>query len=218
MRSGFLGRGMGPNAFGGGAADWWVVAGQTCVAAYQPIGAVDLATSYINLANPGVYDAAPVVAPTLGAAGWIFSGSTQHLASGISTPGAAWTLLLLCTTAGAGGSNAGRAIMNGDALSFGVVPNALTACWIANGSSLTTNPAITSTPTVIGFAAKSAYINGIAAGSIGAGAPAQNELLIGNNASLNRGMNGTIAAVAIYSTTLSAADVAALTARVAALA
>jgi hypothetical protein len=58
---------------GGGrrATPWWYVAGQTCVAAYQPIGAPSLAASYVILANPGTYDAAPGVAPTFDAAtGW----------------------------------------------------------------------------------------------------------------------------------------------------
>ena len=68
----------------GAAAPWWEIAGQTCVAAYQPKGAASLADSYTNLANPGVYDAVPGVAPTWDAiAGWIFNGSTQYLATGV---------------------------------------------------------------------------------------------------------------------------------------
>lgn len=38
---------------------WWLAGGiprDACVAAYQPKGAADLATSYINLANPGTYN------------------------------------------------------------------------------------------------------------------------------------------------------------------
>lgn len=69
------------------AADWWVVPGKTCVAAYQPIGAASLAASYVNLANPGTYDAAPGVAPTWASAtGWTFNGSTQYLTTGITPP------------------------------------------------------------------------------------------------------------------------------------
>lgn len=41
---------------------------------------MNLASSYINLANPGTYDATPVVAPTFGD-GWEFTG-TQSLDSG----------------------------------------------------------------------------------------------------------------------------------------
>lgn len=64
------------------ASGWWdndgAIAG--CVAAYAPVGAADLASSYVNLVTPGTYDAAPGVAPTWDAAtGWTFNGSTQWL-------------------------------------------------------------------------------------------------------------------------------------------
>lgn len=69
------------------AVPWWLsggIAAANCVAAYQPIGAASLAASYINLANPGTYDAAPGVAPTFNAAtGWTFDGATQYLKTGI---------------------------------------------------------------------------------------------------------------------------------------
>jgi len=61
---------------------WWLVAGISAsqvVAAYQPKGAVDLAASYVNLANPGTYDAQVGVAPTLESSGWVFNGTTQYL-------------------------------------------------------------------------------------------------------------------------------------------
>ena len=62
-------------------APWWLAGGAPMpVAAYQPIGAASLADSYVNLVNPGTYDAAPGAAPTWDAAnGWIFNGSTQFL-------------------------------------------------------------------------------------------------------------------------------------------
>lgn len=86
--SGFLGGGIGPVALKrrAAAAGWWQVAGQTCAAAYQPIGAASLAASYVNLANPGTYNAAPGVAPTLAAGGWSFDGLTQYLTTGIVPP------------------------------------------------------------------------------------------------------------------------------------
>ena len=44
--------------FGGAAAvPWWSVPSKTTLAAYQPIKAADYASSKINLANPGVYNA-----------------------------------------------------------------------------------------------------------------------------------------------------------------
>ena len=71
---------------------WWEVTGETCVAAYQPIGAASLAASYSNLANPGTYDAAPGTAPTLDADGWVFA-SSAYLKSGV-IPGAAYTMIV----------------------------------------------------------------------------------------------------------------------------
>jgi hypothetical protein len=60
---------------------WWLAGGihpSQVVAAYQPKGAVDLAASYVNLANPGTYDATVGVSPDLDA-GWKFSGASQYL-------------------------------------------------------------------------------------------------------------------------------------------
>ena len=56
-----------------------------CKGAYEPLGAVDLATSYVNKINPGTNNvSAPVAAPThSNVRGWIFDGSTQYLVTGI---------------------------------------------------------------------------------------------------------------------------------------
>ena len=65
---------------------WYLSGGilaANCIAAYQPKGAASLAASYVNLANPGTYDAAPVVAPTWDAVnGWVGDG-TQYLNTGV---------------------------------------------------------------------------------------------------------------------------------------
>ena len=77
----------------GGTADWWAVPGKACVAAYQSIGAASLAASYTNLANPGTYDAAPGGAPTWASAtGWTFNG-TQYLETGIASDEEPMTVL-----------------------------------------------------------------------------------------------------------------------------
>lgn len=62
---------------------WWAsggIAGEA-IAAYKPIGASDLASSYLNLVNPGTFDAAPGTAPTFNTAtGWAFlKTSLQYL-------------------------------------------------------------------------------------------------------------------------------------------
>ena len=77
------------NKRGGGAvATPWYLAGgvsaANCIAAYQPIGAASYASSKVNLANPGTYDAVEGVAPDWDAAnGWRFNGTNDYLNSGI---------------------------------------------------------------------------------------------------------------------------------------
>lgn len=66
---------------------WWLAGGVSAanaIVAYQPIGAANLAGSYINLANAGTHNAAPGVAPTFDAStGWTFNG-TQYLTTTIT--------------------------------------------------------------------------------------------------------------------------------------
>jgi len=62
-------------------SEWWKIIPP--VVAYQPVGSASLADSYVNLANPGTYDAALGVAPTWDVVnGWIFNGSSQYLNTG----------------------------------------------------------------------------------------------------------------------------------------
>ena len=195
---------------GGGRVPWYRADGAPMpVAAYQPKGAASLAASYINLANPGTYNAAPGTAPGWSAAnGWAFT-TTQWLTTGIVAQNG-WSLLLLCTATGSGSGGAGRALADGDNIFFGVVPWVGTNCWIYNGTLLLIPQSVGATPTVLGFAGKGAYINGVSVGTIGAGNVSAAPLLIGNNASVNRGMAGTIRAVAIYNAVLTPAQVAAV--------
>lgn len=86
------------------AADWWTAGGApTPIAVYQPKGAASLAASYVNLINPGTYDAAPGIAPTLDATGWVFNG-TQYLLTGI-IPKDGQDQAVLVRYAGAGVAN-----------------------------------------------------------------------------------------------------------------
>lgn len=72
---------------------WWLSGGisaANCLAAYTPKGAASLAASYDNNAAPGngladgAYDTAPGVAPSFDAAtGWTFNGSSQYLKTGV---------------------------------------------------------------------------------------------------------------------------------------
>ena len=199
-------------------SDWWTVAGQTCVAAYKPIGEVDLATSYINLANPGTYNAAPGAAPGLAAGGWTFDG-TQWLDTGY-VPVKQVTSVLERFTHTASNYLLG---CGGVGFEFYIQPNNGGYSYYASGGAL--GPLGAHSSGVIGMAGNNAYIDGVAeAGTIGAGVVEINRTIhIGDqnttySASPYYALVGTIAAVAIYSTTLSAADVASLSARMALLA
>lgn len=96
-------------ALGGAEAevDWWLAGGipaANCIAAYQPIGAADYATSLVNLANPGTYDAYAGEAPNFAAAtGWGFTG-TQYLLTDCPTTGAKPVSFIARLTPSAGGT------------------------------------------------------------------------------------------------------------------
>lgn len=77
-----------PRAAAAAAALWWLAGGAPApVAVYQPMGAASQDASYVNLANPGTYDAAPGTAPSWdAAAGWTFNGTTQYLETGTMSP------------------------------------------------------------------------------------------------------------------------------------
>ena len=215
MPSGFLGRGIGPTAIARRAAatfDWWTVAGQTCVAAYKAVGQVDLATSYVNLANPGTYDAAPGTAPGLAAGGWVFNGANQFLGTGI-TPAATWSILVQFSDVTNGGYLFSVAE---NAYHWSIQPSgAGVVGYVYAGSDQTQAPAMTAGN--LGIVGNVGYRNGAADRAL-SGSPIFSQLLIAYGAVGGTFIACTIAAVGIYSTTLSAADVAALSARMAALA
>ena len=75
-----------------GGIDWYLAGGiATCVAAYAAKNAASLAASYINLPNPGTYNAAPGTAPDWDAVlGWKCPTS-RILTTGI-IPASNWSL------------------------------------------------------------------------------------------------------------------------------
>lgn len=206
---------------GGGrrATPWWYVAGQTCVAAYQPIGAPSLAASYVNLANPGTYDAAEHIArPGFSAEiGWIFTEAAQILDSGIQ-PGnnQLWSAIIRFTDSVAqspiGFSGTGES-------AFGINTNTNGRHYYLNGLAANVSGAVLNG--VMCVAGRQGFLDGIIDGGlISANTPnfLYTIALGGRFWNGDRdGGNVKIQAVAIYSTTLSASDVAALTARMQAL-
>lgn len=57
---------------------WWLTNGVTCIAAFQPMGALDYATSKINIANPGTYN---IIS---GSVNWTSDGGWQSANAGES--------------------------------------------------------------------------------------------------------------------------------------
>lgn len=85
--------------------DLWYLAGgiarADCQAAYQPLGAASLLASYRNLAQPGSYDAVPVVQPAWSAyTGWEFFG-IEALDTGLTPDNdQSWTMVIRFSGAG----------------------------------------------------------------------------------------------------------------------
>lgn len=193
---------------------WWELPEQTCVAAYQAKGAATVESSYINLANPGVNDAVPTVAPTWDVSGWTFDGATQYLSTGI-VPATGWSMVARFSNAsglqafivGSSTGNAERFFLlprNGPNRTYGYsgVVN------IGSGE-LTTG--------VMGIAANNCYLNGVLDAVTTGTVITTAAITIGG-----RNSSGTVTGfaaakiqdVVIYSTTLTAHDMATLNARI----
>lgn len=208
-----LARGYGAAA----AAPAWYRAGGSPVpvAAWQAIGAASLAASYVNLAQPGTYDAAPGVAPTFDAAtGWTFD-STQYLTTGI-TPGAGWSLIVRFSDVP---NLAQYQPVIGNNLSTPTL-----ALWgadgnqvaYANGGLVEVAPGLASG--TLAVAGQQGYRNGVAeGGAIGTAGGTWLALQIGRVANYSNYFVGKIQAAALYDSTISAAQVAALHTAMAAL-
>lgn len=200
---------------------WYLAGGvlaASCVAAYQPKGALSLAASYINLANPGTNNAAPGVAPTWDAAtGW-YGDNTKYLATGI-IPASGWSAICRFSGLSTGdndqilfGSYGGASGQYfGCQARYGVVDDH----YYFNGG-LSTGLGARLTAGVMAIAGASGYLDGLAeTTTIPAwGAATTREIYLlafNNNGSLVSAMTGYIQAVAIYNTILTAPQVAAIT-------
>ena len=189
------------------------------VAWYQPKGAASLATSYVNLANPGTYNAAPGTAPTLDANGWVFNGSTQYLKTGVIPNGATWSALIQFVNAtGTGDRNPLHAYKSStDRFGFDLYYTGNTV-YYDNGGAGNNTGTITSGNLAI---TNKGYKNGVDEGfTIASPGGSTLELYIGalnNNGSPAGYFAGTVVSVAIYNVILTSAQVAQLVAYMAAL-
>jgi len=212
---------------GGGETPWWLAGGISAgnvVAVYQPKGAASLAASYVNLANPGTYDAAPGVAPTFDTAtGWTFNGSTQYLTTGIvPVNNQTWTIMVRFSDAPAAGtfqSIAGLGWAGGQGFMLAIT-TATSRRSYYSGSLV--HVGILTQNGVMAIAGNQGYYNGVANGATISAAAFTNTfaLVIGalNQAnSIVSFFNGKIQAAFVASSTLTAGQVAALSTAMAAL-
>ena len=198
---------------------WWLSGGivaSNCVAAYQPKGAASLSASYTNLANPGTYDAAPGVAPSFDAStGWTFNGSTQYLNTSIVIDGGSWTMIIRFSGGSTSGGVATALIGNGGR--FDLLSNWFNAgVYYRNGSmsNATVSPSISSG--TLALTKSKGYRNGAEDISLTAdGRTFASTVLIGKANTFFGSVS--ILAAAIYNTTLSASQIAALSTAMAAL-
>ena len=204
-------------------APWWLAGGAPePVAVYQPIGAASLAASYVNLANPGTFDAAPGVAPTWASGtGWAFNGTSQFLTTGVTFSGNQTYSVLLRFSNAVFVGNFRRLL--------GAVQNyeiMLSPQFLSNFRGYThgaqRTPSGTNAAGVMGFAGRQPYFDGVTDGNpiaetIGVDS---DPVFIGgrNNAGVAQTFfQANVQAIAIYSSTLDASQVAAVSAAMAAL-
>ena len=203
----------------------WYCAGvihpSRCVAAYQPKGAASLAASYINLANPGTYNATPGTVPAFDAGiGWSFA-TNKYLKTGIIPSSVNWSVLVRFSNATAG-EIVGSFSNPGNLRSLQILPVVSNQVQYGNGGNvlLSVSPGVSSG--VLGISGKNAYRNGVADGTISAGTGLSTcDLYIGtlnvNNVAYPVWYSGNIQALSIYSVALTVAQVATISAAMAAL-
>lgn len=146
---------------------WYRAGGApTPIAVYQPKGAISLAASYVNLANPGTYDAAPVTnAPThASATGWTFDGIDQSLTTGIQ-PALTWSMLCRFTDA----TTSGYKILVGYYITtnqgFGIFPlGGGTNFYACNGNEASFGAQVVGG--VAAIADRGVYVDGVSRGNL----------------------------------------------------
>lgn len=222
-----IGLGLGFGKGSGAVAAWWLsggVSAANAIAVYQAIGAASQAASYVNLANPGTFNASPGTAPTWASGtGWTFDGSSQYLTTGLTPSDTGWTALIRFV---AGNKNGNSIIGYYGAGAWLVQQNIGTNMTVYNGlpypdGYCANSQDVRGIDTVYGFAGKQPYKNGAAEATvIPAGTGSFGNIFVGAGSfsgTPDQYYLGDMKAVAIYDTTLDAATVAAISAAMAAL-
>lgn len=220
---GALGRSVKRAAVGGG---WWDLNGTitSCVAAYQPKGAADLAASYVNLAHPGTYDCALGTAPTFDASyGWSFATvSSQYLKTGVApTNNQTWSMIVRYSDAAASVGCIAGAVGNSPYPEFKICGRYTSdVIRVSNGNNQEKAPSLLAG--VLAVAGTTAYRNGaLDITDIGAITGTIPQIYIGARdlfgTSLDEKATVKVQALAIYNATLTSTQVGLLTTAMAAL-
>lgn len=91
----------------GASIPWWMAGGAVPILAYAPKGAADANAALVNLAFPGVNNAAAGAAPSFNAStGWTFNGTSHFLTTGV-IPQRNWTMMIRFASGSGTGSIAG---------------------------------------------------------------------------------------------------------------
>lgn len=208
---------------------WWLAGDAPApLAAYQAIGAESQAASYINLANPGVYTITPTVAPSWNSTdGWVFSGSQYMNTNCIISPFT--TKSVLCRFAYAAPLSDGAVVgvrhSTATTAMLGVIPNSSfyggsKSAWLGRSP---TYYAPAMTEGVLGLSGRNGFVNGLSVGKTsnsytGANTrPTYIGCIMATDPLPNTYFIGNIQAVALYDYELTADQVAAVSAAMAAL-
>jgi hypothetical protein len=192
------------------------VSAANCIAAYQPKGAASLAASYDNLAGAS-YDAAPGVAPTFDAeTGWTFNGSTQYLDTGVDPVNdQTWSMIVRYSGATTVNYVAICGTRIGGGTAFAIEPNSPDGVYYASGGFVAKATGVAAGNLAI--AGTKAYRNGVDEGlTLGVSAGDWASVLIGcfrdTGGAPAQFCAASVQAIAIYDVTLTADQVAAITA------
>lgn len=197
--------------------NWWEPSGSfTCVAAYQAKGAASKAASLVNLANPGTNDLTETGTVTWATGtGWSAFATNKHFSTGI-TPANGYTLIVRF----ADGSGTTQMSVAGEentstATDLAISPvrgSADDRLYYHGGVAIL---GVRTYSGVLCVAGGACYIDGVYEGATGAwSGTATLPVFIGcinYNGTPSIAWNGSIQAIALYSTTLDATQVAEIT-------
>ena len=204
------------------SSNWWEAGGTTgCLAAYKSKGAASYAASKVNLVTPGTYDLTEGVAPSWSSdSGWFRTAANQYLKTGVIVTNSSWSIFVRYANILPIATKEYMAI---GSYSVMIIPlYTVTQGYVRHGK-FNESPVNSKTSGVSGLSGRNFYHNGELVRSLPSGGtydPEDLYIFDQNYYNAPYGLNGVlynISAVAIFNRTLSAGEVATLSAVMAAL-